>query len=156
MGKESALGFLFTVAALISTAASILSIRVLKKFPNGFWIGAIGTAFAIAWFALFQNLLGVWIFLIVSSLTGPFLFNTMDVEFFNAVDSAPGTWQNKYHMMLEQPVLFCFMRTVSYIILFMMLQFGDEIAISRLWLLMLPILPLAIGVLLHKTLYSST
>lgn len=153
VGKESTLGFLLTIAALVSTAGSLISIRLLKKFPNGFWICVVGTAFAIAWFALFQNLLGVWIFLIVSSITGPFLFNVMSVEFFNAVDAAPGKWQNKYHMMLEQPVLFCAMRTVSYVILFFLLQLDDEITIARLWLLVLPILPLTIGLLLHKSIH---
>lgn len=151
VGKESTLGFLLTIAALVSTAASLLSIRVLKKFPNGFWIGAVGTAFAIGWFALFQNLGGVWVYLILSSFTGSFLFTPMAAEYFNAVDAAAGKWQNKYHLILEQPVLFCTMRTISYVVLFFLLQLGDEITIARLWLLFLPVLPITIGLLLHKS-----
>lgn len=156
VGKESTLGLFFTVSALVATAGSLLSIWVLKKFPHAFWIGAVGTAFAIGWFALFQNLTGVWIFLILSSLAAPFLFNAMSVEYFAAVDSAPGKWQNKYHFMLENPILFCIMRTISYIILFFLLRLGDEITIARLWLLALPILPLSIGFLLHKSHKAAT
>ncbi len=151
VGKESMLGFLLTVAALISTAGSLISIRILKKFSRAFWIGAGGTALAIGSFGLFQNLTGVWVFLILSSVTGSFLFTAMSAEYFNAVDAAAGKWQNKYHMILEQPVLFCTMRTISYVILFFLLQLGDEITIARLWLLVLPVLPLTIGFLLNKS-----
>lgn len=151
VGKESMLGFLFTVGALLAMAGSLISIHVLKKFPKGFWIGAAGSAFAIGWFALFQNITGIWIYLIVLYLTAPFLFNAMSVEYFNAIDAGVGKWQYKYHMMLEQPILFCTMRTISYVVLFFLLQLGDEITIARLWLLILPILPLVIGVLLQKS-----
>lgn len=143
--QEATLGFLLTIGSFIAMAGSLISIRILKKFSRGFWIGAIGSSFAILWFAVLGNIWGIWVYLVLMNVTAPFLGNAMSVEYFNAIDSAGGSWQHKYHMMLEQPIVFCTMRTVSYLALFIFLHFGDEISIARIWLFILPILPIAIA-----------
>lgn len=152
---EFLLGAVTTIAALLATGSSLVSIKLLNKQKNLFWIGSLGTAFAIAFFAFNQNYLGLWSFTILSSLTAPLLLNTLSVEFLHAVDRIHGSWKEKYHVLLERDILLGTLRTLSYICLFVFLQFGDEIKLARIWLLFLPIIPLALGFLLQKSIKIS-
>jgi hypothetical protein len=51
--------------------------------------------------------------------------------------------------MIERDGLLAIFRMISYLVLFALLQVGDEIAIARTMLFVLPAFPLAIGVLLQ-------
>lgn len=148
---EFLLGTVTTVAALLATFSSLISIKLLNKQKNLFWLGSIGCALAIILFALYQNYLGMWLFIIISGLTGPILFNTLSVEFLHAVDRIHGSWKQKYHVLLERDILLGILRTLGYICLFIFLQFGDEIQLARIWLLFLPSIPLILGFLLQKS-----
>ncbi|MBI3577072.1 MFS transporter [Candidatus Gottesmanbacteria bacterium] len=155
LGGEAPFGLALTVAAGLATVASLISIVFLKRFRSGFWVGAIGAAVAFVLFGLFQNTFGVWAFIVISGLTGAFFQNALSIEFFGALDAGPGGWQQKYHMMLEQAMILSIPRLISFTVLFFLLQLGNEVAIARTWLLFLPIFPLAIGFLLHKSVLSA-
>lgn len=148
---EFLLGTVTTVAAILATISSLISIKILNKQKNLFWVGSIGCALAIILFALYQHYFGMWLFIIISGLTTPILLNTLSVEFFHAVDRIHGSWKEKYHVLLERDILLGILRTFSYICLFIFLQFGDEIQLARIWLLFLPIIPLVLGFLLQKS-----
>lgn len=147
--QEAQLGATLTIASTMAMISSVLSIRILTNYSWSFWIGSLGTAIAIAFFALYQNSIGVWFFIITSSLTAPFLLNKLSTVYFEALDHSSGTWQYKYHMMIERDVVLGCLRITGYIGLYIFLYFGEEINLARFWLLILPILPLAIGLLLN-------
>lgn len=148
--NEALLGSIFTIGSLCSTAASILAIRVLKKYPQGYWLGSVGLTLSIFLFIFMQHSTGAWMLVILSGCAFPLLATKLSHVYFAALDVAPGGWQNKYHMMLERDIVLGLLRTVSYIGLFVFLGFGDEIQLAKLWLFILPLIPLAIGFLLHR------
>lgn len=150
--NEADLGVLLTVASVFSMVASLYAIPLLKKYPSAFWIGAVGGAISIIVFTQFHSPVGVWLFIAISGFTVPVLSNKLSVVYFDALDQAEGSWQEKYHMLLERDIVLGVMRTLSFIGLFILLQFGNEIQLAKAWLFLLPILPIAIGFLIQKTL----
>lgn len=146
---EGRLGLMYSIGALIAALSSVAVTRLLVRFPHSFWIGAAGSALAITLFASQQNLIGVWSIIIISSLTVPFMMTMFSTAYFDALDRAPGAWQHKFHLMIERDGLLAIFRMISYLVLFALLQVGDEIAIARTMLFVLPAFPLAIGVLLQ-------
>ncbi|HLD25384.1 MAG TPA: MFS transporter [Patescibacteria group bacterium] len=149
--NEAQLGVLFTAGALIATLSSIVVTRALVRFPSSYWIGVIGAAIAILVFALWQNMVGAWLMIGISGLTVPFMLTKLSTSYFEGLDAAAGTWQQKYHMMIERDSLLAILRMVSFLLLFVFVQFGDEITLARTYLFILPILPLVIGFLLHAS-----
>ena len=77
------------------------------------------------------------------------MMTMFSTAYFDALDRAPGAWQHKFHLMIERDGLLAIFRMISYLVLFALLQVGDEIAIARTMLFVLPAFPLAIGVLLQ-------
>lgn len=154
VGNEAQLGVLFTAGALIATLSSIVVTRALVRFPSSYWVGVIGAASAIVVFAFWQNMIGAWLMIGISGLTVPFMLTKLSTSYFEGLDAAPGKWQHKYHLMIERDCLLAILRMTSYLVLFFFLQFGDEIPLARMFLFILPVFPLAIGVLL--TLQSRT
>ena len=149
--EEAKLGVTLAVASVIGMISSLGAIRLLTRFGWSYWIGAVGLGLSLILFALFQNWSGVVLFLILSALTVPLLQTRMSTTFYEALDHAPGTWQDKYHFLLERDVVLAVLRMVSYIDLYGILLFGNEITLARSWLLILPIVPLFIAFLLHKS-----
>ncbi|MEK7119278.1 MAG: hypothetical protein AAB889_02030 [Patescibacteria group bacterium] len=149
--EEAKLGVTLAVASVIGMISSLGAIRLLTRFGWSYWIGAVGLGLFLILFALFQNWSGVVLFLILSALTVPLLQTRMSTTFYEALDHAPGTWQDKYHFLLERDVVLAVLRMVSYIGLYGILLFGNEITLARSWLLILPIVPLFIAFLLHKS-----
>ena len=149
--EEAKLGVTLAVASVIGMISSLGAIRLLTRFGWSYWIGAVGLGLSLILFALFQNWSGVVLFLILSALTVPLLQTRMSTTFYEALDHAPGTWQDKYHFLLERDVVLAVLRMVSYIGLYGILLFGNEITLARSWLLILPIVPLFIAFLLHKS-----
>lgn len=147
---EFYLGLVTTVGAILAAIASLVSIRLLGKYRAMFWIGSVGMAAALILFAVNQNYTGIVVY-VLSGLVAPFLANSLSVEFLDAVDHMKGQWQQKYHALLERDILLGSMRTASYLILFIFLQFGDQVALARVRLLVLPAVPLTIGVLLQRS-----
>lgn len=146
--SESRLGIILSIGSVIAILGSIMVTRTMVKNPNSYWIGVLGSAVAIWAFASQQNMLGVWLLLGIGGLSVPFMMTKLSTAYFDALDEAPGTWENKFHMMIERDGLLGILRMMSYTILFFVLRGGNEIAIARTWLYIIPVIPLGIGVLL--------
>ena len=149
--NEAVLGLVLTMASLFGMIASLYAIPLLKKHPSAFWIGSIGSAVSIIIFALFQSPIGVWLYIAISGFTVPMLTNKLSTVYFHTVDEAEGSWQHKYHLLLERDIILGLFRTISYIGLFILLGFGSEIQLAKSWLLLLPIMPILIGFLIKKS-----
>lgn len=151
--NEAKLGTILAVSSVIATVSSLISIRLLTKHRLWYWIGSLGSAVGIAAFGLSQNYLGMWIFIVGVALFAPFLMNTLATVMYDAMDRAPGSWQHKYHLILERDVVLGALRTISYIGLFFFLGTGDQVTLAKTSLLILPLAPITLGFLLfwyHK------
>ncbi len=146
--SESKLGILLTVGSLLATVTSIIVTRTLVKYPQLYWAGIFGSMLSIVVFAYQQNVMGMWLMIGIAGMTLPFMMTKLSAAYFDALDQAPGTWENKFHMMIERDGLLGLLRMISYIILFFILRGGNEITIARTWLYIIPVIPFAIGVLL--------
>jgi MFS family permease len=148
--SEAELGYVLTMASIFAMIASLYAIPLLKKYSSAFWVGSVGSAVSIVIFALFQSHIGAWLYIAISGLTTPALNNKLSTVYFHALDGEIGSWQQKYHLLLERDIILGITRTLSFIGLFILLQFGNEIQLAKTWLLFLPILPIAIGFLIQK------
>jgi len=145
--KEFYLGTVQTLGFTASIIGSILAIRVLQKYKQGFWVGALGQAAGMLLFALNQNFLGI-IFYILSSITAPFLNTWMNTVYFKAMDKDSRHFSEKYHLIAESTFSLMSARILSYIFLFIIIGYGDQIQLAKQSLFILPIFPLIIGLLL--------
>lgn len=146
--NEAKLGTVSGISSALSTIASLLSIRLLTKHKKWYWLGSLGSALGIGVFGFSQTVGGMWIFIILTSLCAPFLLNTLSAVNYDAMDRAAGTWQHKYHMILERDVVLGTLRTISYVALYWFLGFGDQVTLAQTSLLILPFAPLLLGLLL--------
>ncbi|MDP1722318.1 MAG: hypothetical protein Q8L37_03845 [Candidatus Gottesmanbacteria bacterium] len=154
--NEADLGFVLTVASTIAIASNLYAIPLLTRYPSAFWIGVVGSALSIIVFALYQSPLGVWAYIIISGLTVPIFNNRISTVYFGTLDKEEGGWQQKYHLLLERDIVLGIFRTISFVGLFIFLQFGNEIQLAKSWLYLLPVLPLALALLLQKTIALAT
>lgn len=146
--SEAHLGIVLAVSSVIATVSTLLSIRLLTKHKMWYWIGSIGSAVGIGFFGLSQSVFGMWVFIVVTALCAPFLLNTLAAVYYEAMDRAPGAWQQKYHMMLERDLILGVLRTISYITLYFFLGTGDQVNLAKTSLIILPLAPILLGFLL--------
>jgi branched-subunit amino acid transport protein len=59
-------------------------------------------------------------------------------------------WTEKYHLMLERDIALGIPRILSFLFLFIFMQFGDQIKLAQFWLYFLPFIPFILGLLLSK------
>lgn len=147
--KEFVLGTVQTFGFTASIIGSILAIKLLKRYRQGFWIGALGQAAGMILFALNQNLLGI-LFYILSSIASPFLNTWMNTVSFNGMDQDSRHFSEKYYLLVEQIIALMSARIISYILLFVIIGYGNQIQLAKMSLFILPIFPLAIGLLLQR------
>lgn len=148
--SEFALGTTQTIAYFLGALGSMISIKMLNKNNNYYWLGALGLAAGIGFFAISTNWYGVLFYIIVAGFCAPFLNNLLSTVSLKTIDSVEASWTEKYHFLIERDIALGGARILSYIFLFLFLQRGDQVILARTWLYFLPIFPLALGFLLWK------
>ena len=148
--NEFNLGGIQTLAFILGSLGSIISIKLLNKNKNYYWAGSLGLAIGIGLFALWQNWYGIIFFIIVTGFCAPFLNNWLSTIYFRTMDEIDIHWTEKYHLMLERDIALGIPRILSLLFLFIYLQFGNQIKLAQLWLYFLPFFPLMLGLLLNK------
>lgn len=148
--NEFNLGGTQTIAYILGTLGSLISIKLLNKNKNFFWVGSLGLAIGIGLFALLKNWQGIIFFIIITGFCAPFLNNWLSTVYFKTMDEKNIHWTEKYHLMLERDIALGIPRILSFLFLFIFLQFGDQVKLAQFWLYLLPLLPLVLGVLLNK------
>ena len=143
LGGSQFLGF------LLGALGSIISVRLLKK-KLFYWVGVLGLICGTVLFALWQNPIGVLTFVIITGFTAPFLNNWLSTVYFHALDNVKVSWREKYHFMLERDIALGVPRILSFLLLFIFLQMGNQVKLARISLYFLPLLPLGIGLLLRE------
>lgn len=147
--QELWIGVMQSMGYLLGTLGGVASAKLLGKRPWLFWVGSVGLSFGIGIFAYMQNLVGLWIFVVLSGFTTPFLNTSLSSTMFRVMDGVGDHWRHKYHFLLEKDIVLGSLRVASYFFLYMYLAKGDQVALAKQWLYVLPVLPLSIGILLH-------
>lgn len=148
--NEFNLGTTQTIAYILGTLGSMVSIKVLNRNKKFYWLGSLGLVIGIGAFAIWQNLYGIFLFILITGFCAPFLNNWLSTVYFKTMDQVEIHWTEKYHLMLERDIALGIPRILSFLFLFVFLQFGDQIQLARSWLYLLPFFPLILGFLLHK------
>ncbi len=153
--NEFNLGGTQTIAYMLGTLGSLLSIKVLNKNKNSYWVGSLGLAVGIGLFALLKNWYGIMFFIIITGFCAPFLNNWLSTVYFKALDEVNVHWTEKYHLMLERDIALGIPRILSLLFLFIFIQFGNQVKLAQFWLYLLPLVPIILGLLLDKINYES-
>ena len=153
--NEFDLGGTQTIAYLLGAIGSLISIKLLNKNKNFYWIGCLGLTIGISLFALFNNLFGILFFIIITGLSAPFLNNWLSTLYFKILDEFNVHWSEKYHMMLERDIAIGIPRILSLLFILLFLQNGNEVILATYLLYFLALFPLIIGFLLNRMAYKT-
>lgn len=149
--KEFNLGGIQTIAYILGTLGSMISIKVLNKEKNFYWFGNLGLAIGIGLFAVLKNIYGIIFFIIITGFCAPFLNNWLSTIYFRALDEVNTHWTEKYHLMLERDTALGISRILSLIFIFVFIQYGNQIKFAQFSLYILLFIPLILGILVNKT-----
>jgi len=147
--QETLIGAAQAAGYIVGAISGVLSAKQLEKHHQFFWIGAVGLSVSLVMFALLQNPLGLWIFVLASGFTSPFLNTWISSLWFQTMDTIGDHFRNKFHLLLERDLALGISRIVSLIFLYFYLAYGNQVVLAKMWLYFLPILPIGIGILLH-------
>lgn len=148
--NEFNLGGTQTIAYILGTLGSFISIKALKKNQNYYWLGSLGMAAGIGFFALTQNLSGIIFYILLTGFCAAFLDNWLSTVYFKNLDAVKTHWTEKYHLMIERDLALGIARILSFLFLFIFMQFGSQIKFAQSSLYFLLFIPLILGVLLNK------
>lgn len=148
--NEFNLGGTQTIAYLLGTLGSLISIKLLIKNRNFYWVGSLGLAIGIGLFAFLNNWYGVALFILLTGFCAPFLNNWLSTIYYKTLDGIDIHWTEKYHLMLERDIALGITRILSFLGLFIFVQFGNQIKFAQYTLFLLPFFPLILGLLLSK------
>src|SRR3990167_11337186 len=84
--NEFNLGGTQTFAYILGTLGSMISIKLLNKNKNFYWIGSLGLATGIGLFAFWQNWYGIIFFIAATGFCAPFLNNWLSIIYFKTLD----------------------------------------------------------------------
>ncbi len=146
---EFILGTIQTMSFIACTIGSILAIKVLQRYKHGYWIGVIGQSVGIIMFVLNQNPLGI-IFYIITGIITPLLNTKLSTVSFQAMDQDNRHISEKYYLLTEQAFVLLSARILSNILLFIIIGYGNQVQLAKTSLFILPVFPLAIGLLLQR------
>lgn len=146
---EFFLGTIQTLSFLACTIGSIIAMKVLHKNKQGYWIGVLGQSVGIIMFALNQNLIGIFFYIITGIIT-PILNTWSSTVSYQAMDQDNRHISEKYYLLAEQVFILLSARILSNVLLFIIIGFGNQVQLAKQSLFILPIFPLMIGLLLKK------
>ncbi|OGF99416.1 hypothetical protein A2153_00855 [Candidatus Gottesmanbacteria bacterium RBG_16_38_7b] len=147
---EIILGYTQTLAFILGSIGGLMGAKYLQVNNNLYWIGSIGIFVGILIFALFQNLFGLLLFILITGLTAPFLDTWVSTIYFQALDKNIVNWQKQYYLMIERDLILGLTRVVSLLLLFLLINTGNQIKLARIWLYILLFLPLILGLLIRE------
>lgn len=145
--QEFILGTVNTISAVAYAIASLGAIYILNRHKNGYLPGMVLSAFGLWLFGLQQNWLGILGLIFINNTFLPLLNITTSKTIYDVIDKDKNSWQKKYHYLVERDSILGLGRIINYIILLVFLNTANEIQIAKTWILIVPILPILIGIL---------
>ncbi len=149
--QEFLLGVSQSVGYLVGALTGLLAGKFLTKNHQYFWIGVVGVTIADIILATMQNAAGLWLYLIISGLTAPFLFTLISTIGLQTIDKSAAHWKDAYHFLLERDIAMGLARIASFIFLFLFVNENNQLTIVRTWLFFLPLVPLTLGYLVRQS-----
>lgn len=145
--EEFVLGSVNTVSTIVYALANILAIRLLREYKYSYLVGAIFSSFGLFLFGWLGNWLGIVSLIFINNAFFPLLNITTSKAIYDVMDKSRESWQDKYHFLVERDSILGFGRILSYILLLLFFAQGDQLAVAKTWILIIPIFPLTIGIL---------
>lgn len=145
--EEFILGSVSTVSTVVYALANILAIRLLRQYKYSYLVGAIFSSLGLFLFGWLGNWLGIASLILINNAFLPLLNITTAKAIYDVMDKSRESWQDKYHFLVERDSILGFGRILSYILLLLFFAQGDQLAVAKTWILIIPIFPLAIGIL---------
>lgn len=153
--QELVLGVVNTTSTIIFAVANIAAVIVLKKTKYGYLLGSLISSLGLFLFGFQQNWLGIFGLVVINNLALPLLNITTSKSIYDTIDSIPLNWQRKYHFLVERDSVLGFARMLTYAVLLFLFTPQNQESIARTWVLIIPILPLLVGLLqLYKNHYN--
>lgn len=149
--QEFLLGLSQSVGYIAGAATGLLAGKVLSKNHHYFWIGVAGCTLADIILAYSQNTTGLWLYIIISGFTAPFLFTLVLTIGLRTIDHNVSNWRDAYHFLLERDIALGVARIVSFGFLYVFVNENNQLAIVRTWLYFLPLVPLLLGYLVWQS-----
>jgi len=147
--KELFLGFTQTSAFLLGAIGGYIASKTLERSRRTYWIGVLGLTVGIGLFAFFQNVFGILAYTVITGISAPFLHIWLSSVYYKAIDSHDRHWSEKYHLMIERESALGIPRVISYLLLYGIVQYGDQIQFAKYSLFVLMFFPLLIGLFLR-------
>ncbi|MBI4038592.1 MFS transporter [Candidatus Daviesbacteria bacterium] len=145
--QEFIIGVVNTVASIIFAFANILAIRLLKKNKRIYILGTLLATFGLYLFGMSQTWLGIFGLVLLTDVFLPILNIVTSKGIYDTVDSVKEEWKNKYYFLVERDIALGVARILIYAILLILFTPENQTAISKNWILIVPIFPLIIGTL---------
>ncbi|OGY23448.1 MAG: hypothetical protein A2172_04455 [Candidatus Woykebacteria bacterium RBG_13_40_15] len=145
--QEFTLGLLNSLAGVVFAIANIMAIRILQKNRKSILLGMIFPPLGILIFFFMQNFIGIIILVTLFYIFYPLIDITLKKSYFDTIDEAEGSWQNKYHFLIERETVLDLGRFATYLILFAFFTPTNQLQVAKAWLLVVPVLIFAVGIL---------
>ena len=145
--QEFTLGVLNFFVGIVLAFSYIGAARLLQKNKQSIVLAMIFPPIGILIFAFLQNYIGIILLIVFHFAFYPLLDITLSKSYFDTIDKAEGSWQNKYHFIIERESVLNLSRAATYLVLFVFVTPTNQIQVARLWLLAVPMLIIAIGAL---------
>lgn len=145
--EEFVLGSVNTFSTIVYGVANILAIRLLKKYKYSYLVGAVFSSLGLFLFGWLGNWLGIASLILINNTFLPLLNIPTSKAIYDVMDRSKESWQEKYHFLVERDSILGFGRILSYFLLLLFFTQGDQLAIAKTWILIIPIFSLIIGIL---------
>ena len=147
LGSEFKLGFLNFTKTLASAIFGILAGNLLQKNKDWYRPAIFLSPLGLFIFALFPNYFGIFSLVFVVGFFQPFLNIASGKAIYDVMDRDKESWRQKYHYLIERDSALGLGRIITYLILLTFFINADQIKVAQNWLIMVPVLPLLIGLL---------
>lgn len=145
--QEFSVGVVNAASSLVFAFANFLAIRLLKKYKKIYILGTFLSTAGLFLFGISQTWLGIFGLVVVSNAFLPLLNITTSKGLYDTIDSVQEDWKAKYHFLVERDFSLGIARILTYAVLLFLFTPGNQTAIAKSWVLIIPIAPLLIGAL---------
>jgi YQGE family putative transporter len=145
--QEFTLGVVNSIMGIVFSVSYVIAAQLLQKNKKSLVLAMIFPPLGILIFAFLQSWVGIAILVLSHYVFYPLMDITLMKGYFDSIDKEVGSWQNKYHFLVERETALNSARAVTYLILFLLVQTTNQFQVARTWLLVIPFLIITIGLL---------
>lgn len=145
--SEINLGVFNSLKTLAFAVFGLLAGRLLQKDYRWYRPAVFLSPLGLILFALNQNYLGLFSLVFVVGFFQPFLNIATSKLVYDAIDKVSEPWRQKYHFLVERDSALGLGRIINYLFLLWFFVGRDQVAVAKIWILIMPVFPFLIGLL---------